>query len=461
MLVTFAEPAVSSLAALTKLVSRKEAPYLVYILDQWNWLLLFFVGCGVGFAAILGMLRFKYFWTLKKLVYISLIPLITLTCILMWVCPDLKILIGLAWDCGAITTGSVTVPIVLALGLGISDHFSGDQPNTLSGFGIVTLASLYPILAAEILALLLLTKSKDSIIGDGKEASTEHWEETSPYAELIHSLRAVGPLTVFLLFVSIIVLKQKPKKLTFSEIVSPEEPTTETPSYKPLIAGFAAAFIGMIIFNYGLTYGLTKLGEEVGSLLPGAFTHLDDVSNSPRYSYGVGLFITVLFAWLLGFFATKAEPALSVLGTQVEEFGEMSKKVLVMAVSLGVATGMAVGVVKIIYDIPLVYFIIGGYSLAVILTHFSSEFLVNIAWDSAGVTTGDVTVPFVLTIGVSIASAVNVTDGFGILTLASLGPILSVLIVGLFLKLRKRVEDSELGKLMTPTRSRSQEFAPS
>lgn len=193
----------------------------------------------------------------------------------------------------------------------------------------------------------------------------------------------------------------------------------------------------MIIFNLGLTYGLAALGEQAGLLLPATFEKIPGEPKSPYYRYGIGIFIVIIFGWLLGFLATIAEPALNVLGMKVDSLtkGSFSKRMLIYSVSFGVGSGIALGIIKIIFNIPLIYLIFVGYFFAVLTTIFSSEDFVNIAWDSAGVTTGPVTVPFVLTIGLSVGSTANASDGFGILTLASIGPIISVLTLGLIQKM--------------------------
>jgi hypothetical protein len=158
------------------------------------------------------------------------------------------------------------------------------------------------------------------------------------------------------------------------------------------------------------------------------------VATSPLYDYRVGLILALAFAWFLGFGATVAEPALSALGLTAEELtnGVFRKKTLIMAVSIGVAFGIALGLAKLIFNLPLVWLLLGGYSVAAALTLVSSEAFVNVAWDSAGVTTGPVTVPLVLAMGLGFGNATHAVEGFGILCMASVGPIITVLISGLW-----------------------------
>ena len=165
----------------------------------------------------------------------------------------------------------------------------------------------------------------------------------------------------------------------------------------------------------------------------------------------MGLSVAVAFAWVLGFGATLAEPALNALGQTVENLtnGAFRKSMLMYAVSFGVACGIAVGVAKIIFELPLHWLIVPGYLVAVLLTLVSREDFVNIAWDSAGVTTGPVTVPLVLAMGLGLGNAVGALEGFGILSMASIGPIIAVLSTGLWVqhsvRRRHRVADVQLG----------------
>jgi hypothetical protein len=114
--VALSQPAVASLVPLALLVRKEKSPYLYYILNDIQQLLVFAISLGVGVAAILGTLRFVYDWPFKPLVLGTLLPTIVLGCFMQWGNPDLIDVIGLAWDCGGVTTGPVTVPILLSLG---------------------------------------------------------------------------------------------------------------------------------------------------------------------------------------------------------------------------------------------------------------------------------------------------------------------------------------------------------
>ncbi len=419
--VTFAEPAIGALQAAGQNIVVERAPYLYALLNDWADTLVLVVGASVGLAAVLGTVRFIYGWSLKPLIYLALVPVLALTLY----CandPDLRVTLGLAWDAGAVTTGPVTVPLVLSLGIGIAAA-AGKGESGLSGFGIVTMASLFPILGVMLLSVYVASTVTPGEIVEAARAAASisqdgplPWYERSPGVEIVLGIRAIAPLVVFLFLVLRVVLRER------------------LPNLGEMLYGIALTIIGMCIFNIGLTYGLSKLGGEAGGMVPAAFMEIGGIANSPMYVYGVGLIIALAFAWFLGFGATIAEPALNALGVTAEELteGVFKKKTLINAVSIGVACGIALGLAKLIFDLPLVWMIVPGYLIAIILTMFSSETFVNVAWDSAGVTTGPITVPLVLAMGIGFGNATDAVEGFGILCMASIGPIITVMLTGLW-----------------------------
>ncbi len=422
--VTFAEPAIGALKTAGSIVKAENAPYLYTLLNDWSLALVFAVGAGVGLAAVLGTVRLLYGWSLKPMIYATLIPLVGLTWF-MAADPQLSLILGLAWDCGAVTTGPVTVPLVLALGIGIAST-AGKGESPLAGFGIVTLASLFPIIAVILLGLFVSTiSSPEAIIAAVQSAqqsaaaeSSVSWFESSPWQEVLTGVQAIVPLVAFLMIVLHLILKERLRHRG------------------TIIYGIILCVLGMIVFNIGLVHGLSRLGNETGSLLPAAFTYISDMDSSPFYSWSLGIFIVLLFAWFLGFGATLAEPALNALGNTVQTLtnGAFEKSMLMYAVSIGVGCGIAMGVAKIVFDLPLAMILITSYGLALILTWLSTEEFVNVAWDSAGVTTGPITVPLVLAMGLGLGGAVEAIEGFGVLALASIGPIISVLSTGLWVR---------------------------
>ena len=429
--VTFAEPAIGALQAFGSSVDVMAAPYLYEILNNWTMPLVLMVGGGVGIAAILGTIRFVRGWSLKPMIYAALFPVVILT-IYAWLDPNLKSILGLAWDCGAVTTGPVTVPLVLSLGIGIANA-AGKGNSSLSGFGVVTMASLFPILAVLVLAIFVsFTISPEEIIAAAKisssvvQAEPTIWDKT-PFVEIILGVRAILPLVLFLMGVLFLVLKSSlPNKII-------------------TIYGLTLSIIGMCIFNVGLTYGLGAIGAQTGSVLPAAFMELPISQFSPIYPELVGLAIVIGFAFLLGFGATLAEPALNALGVTVQNLtnGAFKKEMLMYSVASGVAIGIALGISKLVLGFDLMMVLLPLYGIGVLLTIISSEEFVNVAWDSAGVTTGPVTVPLVLAMGLGLGSAVSAVEGFGILSLASICPIIAVLTMGVAIRIMSKTQNED------------------
>ena len=425
--VTFAEPAIGALQAFGASVDVTRAPYLYEILNNWTLPLVLLVGAGVGLAAVLGTLRFVYGWSLKPMIYIAVGLTLSLT-LVVYGNNDLRAILGLAWDCGAVTTGPVTVPLVLSLGIGIANSAGQNSDNSLSGFGVVTLASLFPIIAVLLLSLYVSTQvSAEQIVvaaatagSAAADAQQSIWAQ-SPLQEVVLGVRAIAPLVLFLMFVLFIVLREGLANKLFTAY------------------GLVLSIVGMCVFNVGLTYGLGAIGAQTGAVLPAAFMEIAISEVSPIYTAALGLVLVILFAWFMGFGATLAEPALNALGLTVQNLtnGAFRKSMLMYSVATGVAFGIALGIAKILFDIDLAMLLIPLYLFALVLTFFSTEEFVNVAWDSAGVTTGPVTVPLVLAMGLGLGNAVSAVEGFGILSMASIGPIIAVLGMGQYIRFKQ------------------------
>lgn len=589
---TYAEPAIGVLKAAGSSVLPWRAPLLFLLLNRYAAYLVAAVGIGVGIALILGMYRFLKGWSLKPYIYVLLIMLLSLS-LYCYLHPNLRYLLGLAWDCGGVTTGPVTVPLVLALGIGISHVANKGGDNTEGGFGVVTLASLVPVITVLLLGLFTAAKvplpsndidffaptntqsqflfesetqmkdyalakasysaqmqafgsDQDSLmsyvemlgaddarvkkvfgsddhfrtwlIRNGSEDLKSHFsglltsleadkeagalDDMNPGAyirrNMVAALRAIVPLSLFLLGVLYLILRER---LGRSD---------------EIFLGLFFAILGMAIFGGGIELGLSKIGDQVGSNLPVSFTEMENTSGqrlirnfdpsqvyssikaeggSSRFFYyedngkivpvtfdernydakrGIyrhipvrgplfgrgsynmaGLIVVLLFAFVMGYSATLAEPALNALGITVEDItvGAFKKTLLIQSVAVGVGAGIMLGVAKIIWNIPLFWLLFPLYFLLLFITKLSSEEFVNIGWDSAGVTTGPITVPLVLSMGLGIGTQVGVVEGFGILATASVCPILSVLSMGLVVNYRRKaflrdyaLENPELAK---------------
>ncbi|MFK7732822.1 MAG: DUF1538 domain-containing protein [Pseudomonadales bacterium] len=505
---TFAEPAIAVLKTAGAGVQPEAAPLLYSLLNDFSGELVSSVGIGVGLAVLLGVLRFFYGWSLKLLAIPAVSLLLGLSMFFSQT-PLLNDILGLAWDCGAVTTGPVTVPLVLALGIGVCRIVnSGSDHN--AGFGIVTLASLFPILAVLLLALfhynaedyyggknyqgdlvssidsgsveettasgaeqllrrppemvseaeyqrylqtgelpdqyeisfgnstselvdgaLVLQNPEVRIVKKSERSfhafSDENWDSELSLAEqakvaVMDAIRAIIPLCLFLFFVQRYLLKQTLHRV------------------EELRVGILFAVVGMSLFGLGIALGLMPLGGQLGGNVPVSFAEITPwgmkYAEGPIFeSEHAGKLLAILFAFFLGYGATLAEPALNALGDTVEKItvGAFRKPLLMQCVAIGVGFGIAAGICKIAYNLPLIWMLVPPYAVVLVLTWFSKEDFVNFGWDSAGVTTGPITVPLVLAMGLGIGGNIpGVSDGFGILALASVGPIMTVLAVGLF-----------------------------
>lgn len=229
------------------------------------------------------------------------------------------------------------------------------------------------------------------------------------------------------------------------------------------IIGLFCSLIGLMIFNLGLTYGLTPLGVQLGLVLPGLFKKVPVVPNSPVVSsFALGTFLTMVFSFVLGLLATLAEPALNVTGKTVEKMSNkiFSKILLQLVVAVGVGVGLAVGIMRIVVGFEVLWILLAAFVISGTLsvwdvtgqTFFglsyagknraasatmpklgmTNEQIAGVAFDAAGVTTGPVTVPFVISLTVSFGAIVvsDGGDGFGALASASCVPTVAVLLFG-------------------------------
>ncbi|MBU5266601.1 DUF1538 domain-containing protein [Virgibacillus proomii] len=193
-----------------------------------------------------------------------------------------------------------------------------------------------------------------------------------------------------------------------------------TETFLQFLIGVVLVGFGLILFLLGVNIGLLPVGEMIGSAL----------------SKTKSIWLIVIFGFLLGVVVTIAEPDVRVLSTQVDQVsnGGIPKSVLILAVALGVGLFVALSMIRIVFSIPITYILAGGYGIIFLLAAFTPTTFVPLSFDSGGVTTGPLTVPFIMALGVGTASVLKgksaSQDGFGLVALASIGPIISVLILG-------------------------------
>ncbi|GAA0493519.1 DUF1538 domain-containing protein [Salinibacillus aidingensis] len=198
--------------------------------------------------------------------------------------------------------------------------------------------------------------------------------------------------------------------------------------------GFLLSYFGLAFFLQGVHIGFLPIGEIMGEKL-GTFPHE---------------WVLVIVGFILGFFAVYAEPAVAVLNRQVEKVsaGYIPQKLLLYTLSIGVGLAVALSMLRIIYGISLWYFILPGYIIALIMINYSSKAFTLIAFDSGGVATGPMTATFILAMFVGIASVTEgrdpLLDGFGMVALVALAPILSVLTLGILFGRKEKRQDGDL-----------------
>ena len=527
---TYAEPAIGFLKAQGSATLPWRAPLLYFLLNDGAPLTVGAVAAGVGVAVVLGVFRFLRAWSIKPFLFTA-IPALLAVSFYATLDPRTASVVGLAWDSGGVTTGPVTVPLVIALGIGVSRIAGrGDEPS--GGLGVVTFASALPVFAVILLALALAPRfpmpgEADAffapanreyalrVVGgehalktlaaaqpSAQEAS--HAQTSSPDApdsestpgtqrirselrtHVSNALKAILPLAFVLLFALLAVARER---IPFPDEVS---------------LGLVFSLVGMLLFGYGMDYGLSSLGNQAGLALPRAwestelpdqavvYQHLDESllvraanpdgsvaeylpAASPhgpsfipflrdRYDPAArkyqwipeqravagdqafwGYALVLFFVFVMGIGATVAEPSLNALGVTLEELttGTYKRSFLILTVALGVGSGMAVGFCRILFAWPLLPLLAGTYLLALALTWFSSEDISAIAWDCAGVTTGPITVPLVIAAGLGIGQRAGAADAFGVVTMASAFPILAVLLSGFVHAARRNALDAD------------------
>ena len=315
-------------------------------------------------------------------------------------------IVGLAYDLGGVTTSTVTVPLVAALGIGLASAIKGRNP-VLDGFGLIAFASLMPMVFVQVYGIFVyqFVEAGTVVVPQSIEAI----EAVSTTFTLINILEGLAgvitdvlPILGVILFFQYIVLK---KHIT---------------NLKEVLIGFGLVVIGLYAFIVGLEMGLFSVGETM------AFELTKYDNNFIIYSFG----------FLIGFSTTMAEPALTAIARKAKEIsdGKINDFILRLFVALGVAIGIALGSYRIIVGGEIVYYIMAGYIFVIVLTFIAPKYIIAIAYDSGGVTTSTVTVPLVAALGLGLATNIEgrdpLIDGFGLIAFASLFPMITVMLYG-------------------------------
>ena len=379
-----------------------------------NYTLIIAVATGVGIFLVAAVLRMLFGIPLAHMLLI-LYPIIF---ILASIVP--QDFLTVAFDSGGVTTGPMTVPFIMALGIGFSAVRS-DKHAENDSFGLVALCSVGPILA------VLLLGSLYHPVGSGYEQtmivktdnSVEMWQlfqEGLPYymKEMLISLL---PIILFFFIFQIVSLQLHKKTLV------------------KIIIGIIYTYIGLVLFLTGVNVGFMPAGNYLGQVIAGI-------------SYP---WIIVPIGMLIGYFIVKAEPAVYVLTEQVEELtsGAISAKAMGMSLSIGVAFSLGLAMVRVLIGISILWFLLPGYAVALGLTFFVPKIFTAIAFDSGGVASGPMTATFLLPFSMGACEALGgnvVTDAFGVVAMVAMTPLITIQILGLIYQIQEQMKEKQAAK---------------
>lgn len=368
-------------------------PDLKVLADQASYLpsltLIVTVSIGVGLFLVLAALRILFKINLSKILIISYLLVFAMTFFIP------SEFIPLSFDSGGVTTGPITVPFIMALGIGIAS-VNGGEDSKNDSFGLIGLCSVGPIVAVLFLSLFFKNGNTNYIFD---ESNLNIWQYIVLYSEEI--LIALSPIVIFFFAFQFLFLKMSTKALI------------------KVCVSIVYTFIGLVLFLVGVNYGFSAVGKYLGEQI--AFK-----SN----------WILIPLGMLMGLLTILAEPAVYVLNKQVEEIssGLISKKSLTISLAAGVSIAVGLAMARIVFDIPVLYVLIPGYLLALILTKFSPKLFTAIAFDSGGVASGPVAATFLLPFAIGACSTIGnsiVLDAFGLVSFIALTPLISIQILGI------------------------------
>jgi hypothetical protein len=321
-------------------------------------------------------------------------------------------IVGLAYDSGGVTTNIVTVPLIAGLGLGLAAAIRGRNP-LIDGFGLVALTVMVPMITVQLYGIVVFGFAAPEAAALAPLAGAETFsaiEEqattavpntlTGLFADLARMVRDVLPIIAVILIFQYLVIR---KRLPHAQMV---------------VFGFLLVIVGLYAFVVGLKLGLFPIGKSMAEQL---------IAND-------NLAWLYVFAFAIGFATTMAEPALIAIGQKAEQAakGRIDANVLRLVVALGVAVGITIGVHRIIAGDSIHFYIIGGYSVVILLTWLTPRYIIALAYDLGGVTTSEVTVPLITALGIGLATNIEgrnvMIDGFGLIAFASIFPIVSVML---------------------------------
>lgn len=369
-----------------------------------NMVLIMTVAVGVGLFLALAIVRIRYKISLSMLLIVCYLALILVSAFVP------KEFLAVAFDSGGVTTGPMTVPFIMATGVGLASVRS-DKNAANDSFGLVALSSVGPILAVLILGCFFkpteaaYTLTDVATVVTTQDVARVFAQGLPLYArEVLLSL--VPILWVFLIF----------QWLTHRY---------HGLQIKRIIVGFGYTYIGLVLFLCGANVGFAPVGAYLGKELAGL---------SLRW-------ILVPIGALIGYYIVKAEPAIQVLNHQVEAVtnGAISVKMMNRCMQIGVAASVGLAMLRVLTGISIQWFVIPGYIIALVLSRMVPDIFIGIAFDSGGVASGPMTSTFLLPLSIGVCEALGgnlMTDAFGVVALVALTPLIAIQLMGLVYKLK-------------------------
>ncbi len=369
-----------------------------------DMVLILTVAVGVGIFLALAILRIRFKISLSKLLIVLYIALIGVSFLVP------REFLAVAFDSGGVTTGPMTVPFIMAMGIGLASVRS-DKDSASDSFGLVALSSVGPILAVLILGCFYKPTEAVYSLGEVAQVITTRdlvqvfTRELPDYgAEVALSLLPI--VAVFLVFQLITHRFYRRQR-------------------KRIFVGMVYTYIGLVLFLCGVNIGFAPVGAFLGGEL-----------GSLPYNW-----VLVPIGMVIGYYIVKAEPAIQVLNHQVESVtdGAISVKAMNRSMSIGVAISIGLAMLRVLLNIPIYWIIIPGYLIALGLSVFVPRIFVGIAFDSGGVASGPMTSTFLLPLSIGTCRAVGgdlMTDAFGVVALVALTPLIAIQIMGLVYRLK-------------------------
>ena len=370
-----------------------------------NMVLILTVGIGVGLFLVIAMLRVLFRIRLKYL----LLFFYGLVFLLAFFVP--KSFLAVSFDSGGVTTGPMTVPFIMALGVGVASISSDDGAGD-DNFGMVALCSVGPILAVMVLGMIYNVEGQTPpvypipAVDNSRDIAGLFLEELPHY--MLEIAIALGPIVVFYLIFRL-----------FTGGVGKG-------GLGKTLMGVLYTYVGLVLFLTGVNVGFMPLGNYLGNTL----------GESPFR------WIIVPLGMIIGYFIVSAEPAVHVLTKQVEEVtaGTIPGKVLSRALSIGVAVSVGIAMLRVLTGVSILWIVLPGYAIALVLSFFVPDIFTSVAFDSGGVASGPMTATFLLPFAMGAAEAVGggAGDAFGVIALVAMTPLITIQILGLVYKLRAK-----------------------